>query len=177
MRSERKINMRTAWADQTPRRLQQCHASINQTRDVWQRYINHTTVLCQTEEEELSGVFHCTLAAFIPTASFIWKSGNKLAGIQLREENGGDRKHEERGWRVHLDIRWPLYKSLCSDRRKQQYSGLCWVTLSCRTNLTLLSHTKRRLHWVTTHMKDTQIRGHVTDPWHQPLTLNFQMHK
>lgn len=31
---------------------------------------------------------HLLAAAFTPTASFIWKSGNKLAGILLRKRKG-----------------------------------------------------------------------------------------
>lgn len=97
-------------------------------------------------------MFHWTLAScsFTPTASFIWKSGNKLAGILLRK-----RKGEIESMRQGNDVlSWtsdaPLYKSLCSDRRKQQYAWLCWVTSACRKNLTLLCHTKRWLHWLTT---------------------------
>lgn len=82
---------------------------------------------------------------------------------------------------VELDIWCPLYKSLCSDRRKQQYSRLCWVTAACRTNLTLLSHTKAQLYRLSTQ-NEAQTSGQVTDPQHQPLnsrrcfSIHFQIY-
>lgn len=56
-----------------------------------------------------------------------------------------------------------FYKSLCSDRRKQQYSRLCWVMAACRRNLALLCHTKRWLHWFDYSKWGSDLRsGHKT---------------